>query len=40
MTEKCNCDPKDCKGDSKKNHKHENGQCIHPDGTRHAIHEK
>ncbi len=38
--EKCNCDPKHCKGDKKKNHKHENGQCIHPDGTKHPIHEK
>ena len=40
MVEKCNCDPKHCKGDNKKDHKHEKGQCIHPDGTSHAIHEK
>jgi len=37
--EKCNCNDDHCKGDKSK-HKHEGGKCIHPDGTRHPIHEK
>jgi hypothetical protein len=35
----CNCNHGECEGD-KSTHKHENGECIHPDGTRHPIHEK
>ena len=35
----CNCNHGECSGD-KSNHKHKNGQCIHPDGTKHPIHEK
>lgn len=35
----CNCNHGECKVD-KGTHKHENGQCIHPDGTKHPIHEK
>lgn len=39
MTENCNCDGTHCVG-NKGDHKHENGECIHPDGTKHPIHEK
>ena len=39
MAEPCNCDDQHCTGD-KSGHKHENGQCIHADGTSHPIHEK
>lgn len=39
MAEPCNCDDHACSGD-KSTHKHENGQCIHADGTKHPIHEK
>ncbi len=35
----CSCNHGECSGD-KDTHKHENGQCIHPDGTKHPIHEK
>ena len=36
-----NCDSSDehCSGD-KNSHKHEGGNCIHPDGSSHPIHEK
>ena len=39
MAEPCNCDDHACSGD-KGTHKHENGECIHVDGTKHPIHEK
>jgi len=39
MTEECNCNHGECSGD-KSAHKHENGECVHPDGTKHHIHEK
>ena len=37
--ELCNCNHGECSGD-KSTHKHEGGECIHPDGTRHPVHEK
>lgn len=33
----CNCSDEHCSGD-KNQHKHENDECIHPDGTKHPIH--
>ena len=39
MTEPCDCDDQHCSGD-KSTHKHEGGECIHEDRTRHPIHEK
>ena len=39
MADECNCNHGECSGD-KSSHKHENGECIHPDGTKHTIHEK
>ncbi len=39
MTDECNCNHGECSGD-KSTHKHENGECVHPDGTKHTIHEK
>ncbi len=39
MADECNCNPGECDGD-KNTHKHENGECIHPDGTKHTINEK
>ena len=38
MANQCNCSDDHCKGD-KNTHKHENGECIHLDGTKHPIHE-
>ncbi len=35
----CNCNHDECSGD-KDTYKHENGKCIHHDGTKHPIHEK
>jgi len=35
----CNCNHGECSSD-KSQHKHENGECVHPDGTKHTIHEK
>ncbi len=39
MADPCNCDHEHCSGDQS-NHKHEGGECIHPDGLRHPIHEQ
>lgn len=39
MAEPCNCDDSRCNGD-KNTHKHESGQCVHADGSRHPIHEQ
>ena len=39
MADSCDCSDDHCKGD-KSTHKHENGQCVHPDGTSHPIHEQ
>ena len=39
MAESCNCKDDHCSGD-KSNHKHEGEECIHPDGTKHTIHDQ
>ncbi len=39
MTESCNCDDTHCVG-NKGDHKHEGKECVHPDGTRHPIHDE
>lgn len=38
MSEPCNCDDSHCSG-NKQTHKHENGKCVHADGSVHVIHE-
>lgn len=38
MATECNCSHEQCKCETS-THKHENGQCFHPDGTQHPIHE-
>jgi hypothetical protein len=41
MAEPCNCnDEEHQKHPGHENDKHEGGECIHLDGTRHPIHEK